>query len=87
METLDLNSIHSTGYAFQIELTFRAHQAGYRIVEVPIQFEERRAGQSKLSARIILEALVRVWQLRLAGRNAVTRPSPAHSDPWHPFPG
>lgn len=86
LEALNLDTIHSTGYAFQIELTFRAHQAGYRIVEVPIQFEERRAGQSKMSARIILEALVRVWQLRLAGRNAVTGPSPAHPDPWHSFP-
>lgn len=86
LETLDLDTVHSTGYAFQIELTFRAHRAGYRIVEVPIQFEERRAGQSKMSARIILEALVRVWQLRLAGRNAVTRPSPAQPDPWHSFP-
>ncbi len=86
LETLDLDAIHSTGYAFQIELTFRIHQAGYRIVEVPIRFEERRAGQSKMSTRIILEALIRVWQLRLAGTKAITLPSTAQPDPWHSFP-
>lgn len=85
LEALDLDTIHSTGYAFQIELTFRAHQAGYRIIEIPIQFEELRAGQSKMSARIILEALVRVWQLRLDGRDTVAHPCPAHPDPRHSF--
>lgn len=67
LESLDLDAIQSTGYAFQIELTYRAHRAGFRIAEVPILFEERRAGQSKMSVDIVLEALVRVWQLRLEG--------------------
>lgn len=83
LEALDLDAIHSTGYAFQIELTFRAHRAGHRIVEVPIRFEERRAGQSKMSTRIILEALVRVWQLRLAGTKTITQPATAQANPWH----
>ncbi len=65
LETLDLDAVHSTGYAFQIELTYRAHRAGFCIVEEPIRFEERRAGKSKMSATIVLEALLRVWQLRL----------------------
>lgn len=67
LESLDLDSVHSTGYAFQIELTYRVHRAGFRVVEVPITFEERRAGKSKMSFRIMLEALVRVAQLRLSG--------------------
>lgn len=77
LEALDLDTIHSTGYAFQIELTYRASLAGFRIVEVPIVFEERRAGKSKMSLGIMLEALLRVWQLRLAG----AKPAPAASEP------
>lgn len=67
LESLDLDEIRSTGYAFQIELTYRAHRAGFRITEIPIVFAERRAGTSKMSFDIMLEALVRVWQLRLGG--------------------
>lgn len=76
LETIDLDAVQSTGYAFQIELTYRAHQAGFRIVEVPIQFEERRTGKSKMSSRIVAEALVRVVQLRLGGN---PRAAGAHS--------
>ncbi|HYT29689.1 MAG TPA: polyprenol monophosphomannose synthase, partial [Actinomycetota bacterium] len=58
--------IHSDGYAFQIELAYRAHRLGYSIGEIPITFREREHGHSKLSRRIILEALVKVgrWGLR-----------------------
>lgn len=56
--------VKSEGYSFQIELKFRAHLAGKSIVESPILFSERRAGQSKMSMAIVLEAMVRVWALR-----------------------
>ncbi len=64
LETLPLHTIRSEGYSFQIELTYRAHQAGFRIVEIPIVFRERREGESKISRRIVLEAMVVVWRLR-----------------------
>jgi dolichol-phosphate mannosyltransferase len=57
--------VHAGGYVFQIEMTFRASRAGARIAEVPIVFRDRRVGQSKMSRRIIAEALVVVVQLRL----------------------
>ena len=65
LEALDLGRIQSNGYAFQIELKFRAHRQGFRLREVPIVFVERDAGESKMSKRIIREAVWRVWLLRL----------------------
>jgi len=67
LERLDLSSIKSNGYSFQIEMKYRAHRAGLRIVEVPIVFEDRRVGQSKMSRAIVAEALWMVWKLRLGG--------------------
>jgi len=64
LEAIDLPSVASTGYAFQIELTYRAHRAGFRVTEVPIRFEDRRVGRSKMSGRIVLEAMGRVWTMR-----------------------
>lgn len=61
---LDLDHIAADGYGFQIETTVRAHRAGARVVEVPITFHERLAGQSKISRRIVAEAAVLVWRLR-----------------------
>jgi len=66
LETLDLDAVQSTGYAFQIELTYRALKKGFSVREVPIVFEDRRVGQSKMSRRIFLEALTMVWKLRLS---------------------
>jgi dolichol-phosphate mannosyltransferase len=66
LETVDLDAIHSKGYAFQIELTFRALRAGFRVVEVPITFADRETGRSKMSRRIVLEAIWKVPGLRLA---------------------
>jgi dolichol-phosphate mannosyltransferase len=66
LEHLDLEAIHSKGYAFQIELTYRALRAGFRVVEVPIVFTDRTHGQSKMSHGIFLEAVGRVPALRLA---------------------
>jgi dolichol-phosphate mannosyltransferase len=64
LERLDLASVRSSGYAFQIELTYRALRRGFRVVEVPITFVDRRVGQSKMSRRIVAEALWMVWKLR-----------------------
>jgi dolichol-phosphate mannosyltransferase len=64
LERLNLEAVRSNGYAFQIELTFRALRAGLRVVEVPITFVDRRVGQSKMDRRIFLEAISVVWRLR-----------------------
>jgi dolichol-phosphate mannosyltransferase len=66
LETIDLPSIRSNGYSFQIETTYRALRRGLNVVEVPIVFVDRRAGESKMSRRIFAEAVVMVWKLRLA---------------------
>ncbi len=62
---LPFEGIHAGGYVFQIEMTFRASRAGARIREVPITFHDRRVGQSKMSRRIVIEALVSWCQLRI----------------------
>jgi dolichol-phosphate mannosyltransferase len=61
---VDFAGVHAGGYVFQVEMTYRAHRGGARIREVPITFRDRRVGQSKMSRRIIVEALVVVLQLR-----------------------
>jgi dolichol-phosphate mannosyltransferase len=66
LETIDLDAIHSKGYAFQIEGTYRTLRKGFSVVEVPIRFADRTAGQSKMSRTIFLEAVVNVPRLRLA---------------------
>ena len=64
LESFDLNAICSNGYSFQIETTYRAHKNGFSIREIPITFIERRAGRSKFSKKIILEAIGIVWRLK-----------------------
>lgn len=64
LESIHLAAVHSTGYAFQIELTYRTLRNGFRVEEIPIVFEDRRVGQSKMSRRIVVEALTMVWKLR-----------------------
>ena len=66
LEALDLGAVQSEGYAFQIELTYRAIRRGFRVDEVPIVFVDRRAGESKMSRRVFTEAVVMVPRLRLA---------------------
>ncbi len=68
LEAIDLETIPSLGYSFQIETTYRALGAGYRVLEVPIMFHDRRVGQSKMTGKIVLEAAKRVPAMRLAGR-------------------
>ena len=65
LEALELTRIESTGYTFQIELKLRAWRKGFRFVEVPIIFTERDYGISKMSKRIVFEAVWKVWKLRL----------------------
>jgi dolichol-phosphate mannosyltransferase len=79
LRAIDLDRLHAGGYAFQIETTFKARLAGARIVEVPITFEERRAGQSKMSMAIFMEAFRLVLALRVTNvrrrRRALPRPA------------
>ncbi len=65
LERLKLASVQSTGYAFQIEMNFRAWKKGFRVGEIPIVFTDRIAGESKMSGAIVREAVWRVWGLRL----------------------
>jgi len=66
LETIDLDAIHSKGYAFQIETTYRALRAGFRVVEIPITFADREVGGSKMSRAIVAEAIWKVPALRVA---------------------
>jgi dolichol-phosphate mannosyltransferase len=65
LRSIPFDGIHAGGYVFQIEMTYRASRAGGRVREIPIVFRDRRVGQSKMSRRIVVEALVVVVQLRL----------------------
>jgi dolichol-phosphate mannosyltransferase len=65
LERIDLDAIDSRGYAFQIETTYRAIRAGFRVVEIPIRFTDRQVGGSKMSRAIVLEAVWKVPALRL----------------------
>jgi dolichol-phosphate mannosyltransferase len=73
LEALDLDSISSSGYSFQIEVTHRAHQMGFKVKETPIIFHDRRVGTSKMNSKIVLEAMSVVWAIRLS-RPARRRP-------------
>jgi dolichol-phosphate mannosyltransferase len=66
LERIPLDDVDAQGYMFQIEMTYRALRDGFRVVEVPITFAERQLGGSKMSRRIVLEAVRRVPELRLA---------------------
>ena len=79
LETLNLDAIRSNGYSFQIEMVYRTMQAGFRIGETPIIFPDRRVGRSKMSRRIVLEALLAVWRLRFS------QPLARHGDRTHMF--
>jgi dolichol-phosphate mannosyltransferase len=73
LEAIDLDSVQSRGYAFQVELTYRALQHGFRVVEVPIVFRDRRVGSSKMSRAIVAEAIWRVPLLRFNGGSRGSR--------------
>ncbi|MEO5567709.1 MAG: polyprenol monophosphomannose synthase [Gemmatimonadaceae bacterium] len=65
LEAIDLNAVKSNGYAFQIEMSFRAWKRGFKLVEIPIVFVDRTEGTSKMSGAIVREAVWMVWRLRL----------------------
>jgi dolichol-phosphate mannosyltransferase len=65
LEAIDFEKVRSNGYAFQIEMSFRAWKKGFRVVEIPIVFTDRVEGQSKMNKRIVREAIWMVWWLRL----------------------
>jgi dolichol-phosphate mannosyltransferase len=67
LEAIDLNAVRSNGYAFQIEMSFRAWKKGFRIAEIPIVFVDRTEGESKMSKAIVREAVWMVWRLRFLG--------------------
>src|ERR1700749_3758581 len=76
LEAIDLDSVEVRGYAFQVEMTYRAIQLGFSVVEVPIVFRDRRAGESKMDGSIVAEAILSVPRLRFGAKN-VQRPEPA----------
>lgn len=67
LRAIDLDSITSNGYSFQIELKYRCYRQGFDLAEIPINFVDRQAGRSKMSGRIFLEAMFKVWQFRFGG--------------------
>jgi len=69
LESINLDTIMSDGYAFQIEMNYRAYKKGFKITEIPIIFIERRAGSSKMSKKIVWEAFWLVWKLRFGRKN------------------
>jgi dolichol-phosphate mannosyltransferase len=64
LESIDLNSVKSNGYAFQIEMSYRAWKQGFQLFEIPIIFVDRTEGESKMSKKIVREAIWMVWRLR-----------------------
>lgn len=88
LQAVDLGTVRSEGYSFQLEMVLRAWRAGFRIVEVPITFVERRAGASKISRAIVAEAVWRVAAWGLAGpRHPRRRPGHRPGDPPWPAQG
>ncbi len=84
LEAIDFNSIQARGYAFQVEMTYRAIRAGFTVVEVPIVFRDRRVGNSKMDRAIVAEALWRVPLLRF-GPHHVAKPKAAREEPVGQF--
>jgi dolichol-phosphate mannosyltransferase len=76
LEAIDLDSIQARGYAFQVEMTYRAIRAGFRVVEVPIVFRDRQTGSSKMDRAIVAEAIWRVPLLRFGPRHVVNPKAP-----------
>ena len=65
LEAIDLDRVKSNGYAFQIEMTFKAWKKGFKVKEIPIIFVDRVKGKSKMSKKIVREAVTMVWKLRI----------------------
>lgn len=76
LERIGLDRIHSNGYVFQVEMAFISEKLNFRIQEIPIYFEDRRIGQSKMSVPVKIEAALRVFEIRWRHRNAQPLPLP-----------
>ena len=74
LEAIDLDSVQARGYAFQVEMTYRAIRAGFRVAEVPIVFRERRVGSSKMDGSIVAEAIWQVPRLRFGSERVAEAP-------------
>jgi dolichol-phosphate mannosyltransferase len=72
LERVDLDTLRSDGYSFQIELKYRAFLQGFKVSEFPILFEDRKVGFSKMNRRIVFEALMRVWEFRCRTQRLLT---------------
>ena len=68
LENLDIESVQSNGYSFQIEVTERVRQMGFRVKETPIIFHDRKVGTRKMNSKIVLEAMLMVWKIRFSRR-------------------
>ena len=73
LQTVNLDKVRSNGYAFQIEMTFKAWKKGFRIKEIPIIFVDRMKGKSKMSRKIVREAILMVWKLRVRSALGILR--------------
>jgi dolichol-phosphate mannosyltransferase len=80
LENIDLDAVQSRGYAFQVELVQRVRQQGFKIVEIPIIFLDRRVGKSKMSRKIFLEGFIYVLRTRFSGLPSSTPPRQAASE-------
>jgi len=76
LEAIGLENVRSNGYSFQVEMAYLCERLGFRLVEIPIHFEDRRIGQSKLDVPVKLESAWRTWQIRWRYRHLQRRPSP-----------
>lgn len=84
LESIELETIQSQGYAFQVELAYRVNQHGFKIVEIPIIFLDRRVGKSKMSRKIFMEGFLWVIRTRFGKKAPASKPNPAHSSPLAP---
>jgi dolichol-phosphate mannosyltransferase len=85
LETIDLHGVRSGGYVFQVEMAYLAEALGFRVVEIPIYFEDRRIGQSKMSTSVKLEAAWRAWEIKWRYRHLRRlRRRPAAAGPGGP---
>ena len=77
LQAIQLDSIRSNGYTFQVEMAYLCERLGFRLVEIPIHFEDRRIGHSKLDVPVKLESAWRTWQIRWRYRRLAGRPTEA----------
>ena len=84
LESIDLDTIQSQGYAFQIELAYRVMQHGFKIVETPIVFMDRRVGKSKMSRKIVIEGFTYVFKARFSKQPKKSNPTSLNSTPKQP---